>query len=564
MKHHYCILLAILSLFVCTLSACRNRDVLKIQEAEKMIVANPDSAMMMLREVVNPHLLPDSARALYWLCIANIHANLHQSLSEDSMVCWSAEFYRNAWQNATLNERTPLLTKRMMKTQILKVFYHWWVNDKEIAYKYLDDIQSIALETNDPLWTMMPLRLALQISLTDHDFQHVREYGEALLNLNSEDAIHSDEIVSVYNGIAIACYKLRDYHAMEKYFEQAIKSAKTARDTLLVQTTVRRNYADLLGELGQYDRAINMHQELLQYYSDEGVYPLGESYCSLSRLYLLKGNKKQAEELMRKAEASLKDYESRGDYQSVRGNMLAYRQILDYALTGKCRMSNLWQYNNELEESIHLNNAIAAASEQQKSDLREQILRQTLSRQRQITLIIVMLFIVLCLSALSIYLYRRRKNMLIEKEEEIETLRKIFANISSSQDGEKEDVRKLMLQQLGIIKTIVSIPTEANQHLLSRLMALNENKANALIDWQSIFQMIDLVYDGFYTQLNDRYSHILNDKEIKLCCLLKANFSTKEINMLTRQSLQTIYQRKTQIRQKLSIPEANDILHHLL
>ena len=63
--------------------------------------------------------------------------------------------------------------------------------------------------------------------------------------------------------------------------------------------------------------------------------------------------------------------------------------------------------------------------------------------------------------------------------------------------------------------------------------------------------------------MNDRYSNILNEKEIKLCCLLKANFSTKEINMLTRQSLQTIYQRKTQIRQKLSIPEADDILHHL-
>ena len=94
-------------------------------------------------------------------------------------------------------------------------------------------------------------------------------------------------------------------------------------------------------------------------------------------------------------------------------------------------------------------------------------------------------------------------------------------------------------------------------------MALNENRANALIDWQSIFQMIDLVYDGFYTQLNNRYSGILNEKEIQLCCLLKANFSTKEINMLTRQSLQTIYQRKTQIRQKLSIPEADDILHHL-
>ena len=46
-----------------------------------------------------------------------------------------------------------------------------------------------------------------------------------------------------------------------------------------------------------------------------------------------------------------------------------------------------------------------------------------------------------------------------------------------------------------------------------------------------------------------------NAKDIQLCFCFKANFSTKEINMLTRQSLQTIYQRKTQIRQKLSILE---------
>ena len=52
---------------------------------------------------------------------------------------------------------------------------------------------------------------------------------------------------------------------------------------------------------------------------------------------------------------------------------------------------------------------------------------------------------------------------------------------------------------------------------------------------------------------------LLNEKEIQLCCLLKADFSTKEINMLTRQSLQTIYQRKTQVRQKLNLAEAEDI-----
>jgi hypothetical protein len=157
---------------------------------------------------------------------------------------------------------------------------------------------------------------------------------------------------------------------------------------------------------------------------------------------------------------------------------------------------------------------------------------------------------------LFVYLYRRRQRLLLEKEEEIETLRRFRTGASQPADG---DVRKLMLQQLGVIKTIAGTPTEANQQLLARLMALNEETANALIDWSSIYQTIDLVYDGFYTRLVQKYGNVLNEKELQLCCLLKADFSTKEINMLTRQSLQTIYQRKTQVRQKLSLAEAEDI-----
>ena len=181
-----------------------------------------------------------------------------------------------------------------------------------------------------------------------------------------------------------------------------------------------------------------------------------------------------------------------------------------------------------------------------------------------------MLFIVVLLFAgmgaiLLIWgLSRRRKRLLLEKEEEIETLRGIINKgqndqVPSDQVGRNADVRKLMLQQLGVIKTIAGTPTEANQQLLARLMALNETTANALIDWQSIYQTIDLVYDGFYTRLRDKYKDVLNEKELQLCCLLKADFSTKEINMLTRQSLQTIYQRKTQVRQKLNLAEGEDI-----
>ena len=200
---------------------------------------------------------------------------------------------------------------------------------------------------------------------------------------------------------------------------------------------------------------------------------------------------------------------------------------------------------------------VAEAKERSIRDLRERNLYLTISRQRQMIVIIMLFFVTLGGILLFVYLYRLRQRLLLEKEEEIETLRNMLASADKLDD--KESVRKLMLQQLGVIKTIAGTPTEANQQLLARLMALNEETANALIDWPSIYQTIDLVYDGFYTRLVQKYGNVLNEKELQLCCLLKADFSTKEINMLTRQSPQTIYQRKTQVRQKLSLAEAEDI-----
>lgn len=98
----------------------------------------------------------------------------------------------------------------------------------------------------------------------------------------------------------------------------------------------------------------------------------------------------------------------------------------------------------------------------------------SISRQRQMIFIIVLLFVGAVLLILGFS--RRRKRMLIEKEEEIEILRSMLDS-SASEHSEKqhvnENMRKLMLQQLGVIKTIAGTPTETNQQLLARLMTLN-------------------------------------------------------------------------------------------
>lgn len=547
----------ILVMALCLMSACANGDVQRVQKAEELLTVNRDSAMAILREVVRPDQLPEESKALYWFCVADIRANTMQSLSEDSMICWAAQYFRNRWLQDGAYE------DYMMKAGMEEAFYWWWNDNKEKAQQVLQRQQRYAKEIADQkgehIWEVILLRISAELAMRDYDYEHVRDYTEALVRLGDEKAIHLDEVARVYNGMAITYFYLGEYDKMEQAFEKAI--AHTS-DSAFVVNVVRRNYADLLGEIGQTDRAIRMHEELAAIYRKGESWLLVESLYSLSRLWLNKGDKQRADRYMREAEELFETYRATISSPSAEAGLLAHRQVLNYALHGNYQMMPLATYNNQWQENDYIRYRVAEAKERSMSDLREQVLRQKLAKQRQTILIIGLICVVLGLCLSSVYLYRRRQRLLLEKEEEIETLRNMLASADKSDN--KESVRKLMLQQLGVIKTIAGTPTEANQQLLARLMALNEETANALIDWPSIYQTIDLVYDGFYTRLRDKYKDVLNEKELQLCCLLKADFSTKEINMLTRQSLQTIYQRKTQVRQKLNLPEAEDITMAIL
>ena len=545
---------------LCLMSACANGDVQRVQKAEELLTVNRDSAMAILREVVRPDQLPEESKALYWFCVADIRANTMQSLSEDSMICWAAQYFRNRWLQDGAYE------DYMMKAGMEEAFYWWWNDDKEKAQQVLQRQQQYAAEIaekkGEHIWEVILLRISAELAMRDYDYEHVRDYTEALIRLGDEKAIHLDEVVRVYNGMAITYFYFGEYDKMEECFEKAI--AQTS-DSAFVVNVVRRNYADLLGEIGQTDRAIKMLEDLTEEYRQADSWLQVESLYSLSRLWLNKGDKQRAERYMREVEELFAKYKESAEFDpAAEAAFLAHRQVLEYAQKGSYHCFPLVQYHNHWSETDYIRYRVAEAKERSIRDLRERNLYLTISRQRQMLFIVVLLFAGMGAILLIWGLSRRRKRLLLEKEEEIETLRGIINKgqndqVPSDQVGRNADVRKLMLQQLGVIKTIAGTPTEANQQLLARLMALNETTANALIDWSSIYQTIDLVYDGFYTRLRDKYKDVLNEKELQLCCLLKADFSTKEINMLTRQSLQTIYQRKTQVRQKLNLAEGEDI-----
>ena len=146
-------------------------------------------------------------------------------------------------------------------------------------------------------------------------------------------------------------------------------------------------------------------------------------------------------------------------------------------------------------------------------------------------------------------------------------VQKTLMNYIDSRSFTIRDVafKKMLLQQLGLIRIVATNPSSDHQELLVQMgrIANKDVAVDDLLVWSDLYKTIDMVHDGFYTRISQKYGNILNEKELQLCCLLKSDFSTKEISVVIQQSIRTVYQRKTVIRQKLDMAEKEDIVEFL-
>jgi hypothetical protein len=248
------------------------------------------------------------------------------------------------------------------------------------------------------------------------------------------------------------------------------------------------------------------------------------------------------------------------------GYMELLKSIMNYATNKRINMIEWANFVNSLQERASIKQAITDAKEENNRLLIERNLKLTIEKQRtQLILIYTGISLAILIAGLIFY-YQKRKQQMEEKEEELETLRQLITE-SQQHTGIKDDrfFKRIMLQQLGIIRLAASNPTTANQELIRRMSEIVDGQVpvDSLLNWEDLYHTIDYIYEGFYTRIKEQYGELLNEKEIQLCCLLKANFSTKEISIVSSQGVRTVYQRKTVIRQKLGMEEKGDIVEFL-
>lgn len=521
-----------------------------ISDAENIVSVNPDSAIVILQAIEVPENLQDSTKANYWLAMGQAHYNSSKSLADDSLLLYSKVYYNDYNTNKL----------RFIQANKLAAFHLLWNNKQDDAMKLLHETLKVAEANNDTIGMVSIYRSLANWADKENDIDKGLFYTKKLLEINK----NAPDYYRYYRDLGIIYFFKNDADSSFAAFEQGINYILNSDNNESHYYDMRRNYADVLNEMGEPHKAIGILHELMNSTQDKDNLSL--SYMALSRCYLNLHQLDSANYYMQKANDTRPDY----FYKDLAlSNMYMNQEVvLNYANSGKFKLNNIALFSNKMYNNyLDKESTLAVRTNNLKLSEQRNLELNIAKQHNQIVLLIMLL--VLFISGGLVYFYiQRRRKAFEEKKEELETLKKLLHEAEKSSDSLKKDDRffkRILLQQLGLIRLAATSPTAHNQEFLQQMARIADKDipVETLLNWDDLYQVIDSIYNNFYTKLSLKYGDILIDKEIQLCCLLASEFSTKEISVVTQQSVRTTYQRKTTIRRKLQMDEKEDIIDFL-
>ena len=542
-------------------AGCNNHNNISqvLKQADSILQSRPDSALKLLGTINElSDLTIGEQMQLAWNR-GQAHFRLGISMMEDTLLPRAIAYYRQK------GDSTKLLDTYQFEARYLQ-----WANRNDSALAVIDRGLNQAIAQKDTSRILF-----------------FYQYKAESIHLHNDHAGAADVIrimlqyptLPVYQRHALT-YKLGIYLALlgdgaaHECLEQSVGMALTAGDTARACHYLR-NYADYLTNNQQYARSNELIQrvrKLMPLYDRYSVLQitLATNYINLHQTDSARAYWDMAWEHEQKIQSEEK---SGAKKNFTRLGILGQMEgILDYASGKGVSLNNVGRFSDSI--MTEMRNQESTIIEQLENRQKLQLLNYELTIDRQRTkLWLIISLVLLTAVAVGSYAYvRNRYKRLAEAEDRIDTLKRLLgdaqkapADIDSPQTEDDAFFKKILLQQLGIIRLVATTPTSHNQALLKHISGISNHEipVDSLLVWSDLYPVIDKLYNGFYTRLMERFGSVLSDKEVQICCLLCAKFSTKEIGVITQQTSATIYVRKSSIRKKLGVEEKQDIIDFL-
>ena len=534
MKYIFVLLLSVL------LIGCGDGYDKAICEAESMIEAgNGDSALVLVEDVY-PEDLNERQKARYAIIVGAAHDMRGDAMSEDALLCDAFEYYKSA---------EPVDSAKLLQATLLLAKYYWWIGEKDQSRGILEKALTDHHKKSTVLLAMF------ELASRDYDMESCNNYLKQLLELNP----NTDMTFMLRYNLAVSSYYLNMPEMARDIISDLDRYVTITQDSAMYWKQVVMTQADIVSECGDQNEAIRLQELALEHFKgDSAITSL--SYASMCRYYLLLDDVGMARRCLQMADdfatAEIKENMTNAGYYKM------MHILLRYVTTHEIDGTEWILFVNSLQSNKEFSQKIAEAKKQANVQMTERNYKLTIENQHKQLLVLCMAFACVVVAVGSVMYVRKKNRAIVEKDDELDTLRRMIAE-SQSCTNERDDrfFKKVLLQQLGVIRMAAANPTAANQELLKRMQEIADKDVavESMLNWADLYKTIDYVYDGYHSRLVERFGHMLNERELQLCCLLRANFSTKEISIVTQQSVRTVYQRKTVIRQKLGVEEKSDI-----
>lgn len=548
MRHILYVMLVVIALCVVSCTDTASRYNKEINNAERLMQTNADSAMAILDHIDPTNLKVDSLRAKYHYLLAFGHMRQNRSMIGDSLVSFAHKYYSGKD------------VVRDVRSGTAYAWYKFWVGDTPGAIAMLDSIVSLS---NLPDSLAAPtLRVRVLLGASEYQGETLIPFAKRLVAIESNTLrqieakymlLSAYEYAEKLDSALLLSEELIDYARSHKWGDK--------------QFMFELEQAQILGEMGRTDESNRVVEGIFEKSSpDNGA--ADYLHIQLAMNALNSDNLSLATKELAIADSFAVEFRKEDDaYYRSYSNLL--RTMIDFKQNGKMKLGHVNGLNNRQQERH--NRTKASQWESERSALQQQsraLALKTESQHKTVVILVIVLFALIIVVSAA-YIIRQRRLRERENEERAEALQKMVDELKSepapmqAEVHTPEALRHAMLQQLGIIKMVAETPTEQNREMLRKISSIEGETDGELVDWKNVFEMIDNLYSGFYKKLHFKYGDILTPKEEQIIVLMLAGFSTKEISVITGQTTSTIYVRKTSIRKKLGVPEKEDIVEFL-
>jgi len=524
-----------------------------LSQAERLLDERPDSALTLLRSI-DIDQLSDAEKADAYLFTAKAE-DRQEHTPDTATLTYSIGYF-------TGRDDQKLARAYFLRA---KAFYDLNREEGDAEHALLDYLEAAkhARKTNDNA-------LAASTYSNIGDIYYAKSlYGEALTNFKTSLGYYTFEgnernMVFMYGKIGSGFNMTEQPDSALAYQTRALEFMQEVNDSSVMDRSIisslYKNIGFSYGALGDIETKKHYLLEAYRATPHASGQEPNIILVSLSQLY--------AEQNRIDSAIYYVERISYGENGSLNDKLLEYnakyklyKMLKEYPLA----LENLETLTFYMDK-IYTENISASVYEiQQKYDREalENEYNQVLIQRLYLIVIIIAIVLAVALTGWFVVLKMKRKQAeLLQAEQAIQA----FNTMLDSHNDQNRKLVAFLTDRLDLARKVAQMNIVTSDNTDNFIKQYNKLFGKNLLDelnWENIYPLINDLYNGFATKMMQAHPD-LSEKELQLCCCIRAEFRNEEIAVLLDYTQNTVRVKKSRLSSKLGFASYDAFQEHII